>query len=303
MDIYSFIVMLHVIGTILGTGGATLAELQITKAIKDNKVSPDERALMHVNYFMIRIGMAIVLVSVIGMFMYFASIGSDALFTNEKLWIKDLMFAMIFINAIALQKRWVPLWLGASISFTSWWGATLLGLAGQLPYTFATYFTGYIVAVFALAGVFHVLRHLSKIEVMNKKTTTITLGAVLLVVVFGMYYLIQGEQVRTTVTQDDEVEAVAEYRELTDTVTFAYPGGEHNVKFVFSIDEAGVITNIQGADIDPENPGRIADFVATVNEQLVGKPLSELEAVDKVGTASLTTEAFNRSVANVQAQL
>lgn len=160
MDIYTLIVAGHVIGTILGAGGATIAEFQINTALKKGGVNPEERALMHVNYRLIRVGMAIILVSVIGMFWYHLREGSTWILTSEKLWIKDLMFVMIFLNAIALQKRWVPLWLGASISFTSWWGATLLGLAGRLPYDFVTYLIGYILAIFLVAGVLHSVRAL-----------------------------------------------------------------------------------------------------------------------------------------------
>ncbi|MEX0918318.1 MAG: hypothetical protein WDZ93_04145 [Candidatus Paceibacterota bacterium] len=160
MDIYTIIVAGHVIGTILGTGGATIAEFQITRALADKKVSPDERALMHVNYRMIRVGMAILLLSVIGMFWYHLREGNMWILTSEKLWIKDVMFAIIFINAVLLTKRWIPFWLGASISFTSWWGATLLGLAGRLPYSFETYLIGYIIAIFIVAGMSHLLRRL-----------------------------------------------------------------------------------------------------------------------------------------------
>jgi len=160
MDIYTIIVAGHVIGTILGTGGATIAEFQINTALKKGTVNPEERALMHVNYRIIRVGMAILLASVIGMFWYHLREGNTWILTSEKLWIKDLMFVMIFLNAVALHKRWVPLWLGASISFTSWWGATLLGLAGRLPYDFATYLIGYIVAIFLVAGVLHGIRKL-----------------------------------------------------------------------------------------------------------------------------------------------
>ena len=158
MEIYTLIVAGHVIGTILGTGGATIAEFQITKAIADKKVSPDERALMHVNYKMIRVGMALIALSVIGMFWYHLNAGNSFIYLSEKLWIKDVMFVMIILNAVALQRRWVPLWLGASISFTSWWGATLLGLAGRLPYDFVTYLTAYIIAIFVVAGILHLIR-------------------------------------------------------------------------------------------------------------------------------------------------
>lgn len=155
MDIYTLIVGLHVVGTILGTGGATVAELQITKALKDKQVDASEKALLHVNYTMIRVGMALLFVSILAMFWYHLEAGNRFILTSEKLWIKDLMFIMIFVNAIALHKRLVPLWLGASISFTSWWGATLLGLAGRLPYSFETYLFAYVVAIFAVAGILH----------------------------------------------------------------------------------------------------------------------------------------------------
>lgn len=150
----------HVVGTILGTGGATVAEFQINTALKKGKISGEERALMHVNYRIIRVGMAIVLASVIAMFWYHLREGNTWILTSEKLWAKDLMFVMIFINAVALHKRWVPLWLGASISFTSWWGATFLGLAGRLPYDFITYLSGYIIAIFTIAALLHWLRQL-----------------------------------------------------------------------------------------------------------------------------------------------
>ena len=158
MDIYQLIVAGHVIATILGAGGATIAEFQITRALKDKQVSPDERALMHVNYRMIRIGMALMFVSVIAMFWYHLSHDNTFILTSEKFWAKELMFVAIIINAIALQKRWVPLWLGASISFTSWWGAAILGLLGRLPYSFETYLFGYVIAIFAVAYLFRHIR-------------------------------------------------------------------------------------------------------------------------------------------------
>lgn len=169
MELYTLIVAGHVIGTILGAGGATVAEIQINTALKKGDISEDERALMHANYTMIRVGMAIILASVIAMFWYHLSQGNTWIITSEKLWIKDIMFVMIFVNAGLLTKHWIPLWLGASISFTSWWGATLLGLAGRLPYNFFTYLFGYIVAIFVVAYVLHLIRLRMK-QPVSKKT-------------------------------------------------------------------------------------------------------------------------------------
>lgn len=303
MDIHTFLVMLHVIGTILGTGGATVAELQIARALKDKRISMDERALMHANYGMIRAGMAIILVSIIGMFFYFQSQGNDLLFTSEKLWIKELMFLVIFLNAIALQKRLVPLWLGASLSFTSWWGATLLGLAGQLPYSFTTYLIGYVIAVLAVAGLFHLLRMWRAMGVLNTRTTILSFVMILAAVLALVFYLIQGEEeARQAALEEAAQELPAEYRTLSETVSFEYPGGTHIIEFVFAVDEDGVVRRVDGADVDPDNQGRIAQFVTAVNEIVVGQPLMEIEELAVVGGASLTTAAFNDAVNALQAQ-
>ena len=158
MDLYTFIILLHIIGTILGTGGATLAEIQITKALKDKKISDDERNLMHSTYFTIRVGMAFLLVSILGMILYYIHNDMvDRLFTDKVLF-KEFLFVMIVINAVCISRRWVPLWLGAATSFTSWWLATILGVSGYLPYNFVVFLIGYIILIFVVAGALHLIK-------------------------------------------------------------------------------------------------------------------------------------------------
>lgn len=158
MDIYTFFVTLHIVGTILGTGGATIAEVQITKALKDKKVSDDEKQLMHANYFMIRVGLAFIIFSALAMMWYFWQNGMTDRIFGDKLLFKDLLVVIIIINAVAISKRWVPLWLGAATSFTAWWMATLLGAAGYLPYSFLTYLLAFVILVFSVAGVLHLIK-------------------------------------------------------------------------------------------------------------------------------------------------
>ncbi len=158
MTIYVFIVLLHVIGTVLGAGGATVAEVQINKALKDKQVTPDERALMHGNYFLIRVGMAFLALSVIGMIWYYINDNNIERLLGDKVLFKGFLFGLIIANAIAMTRRWIPLWLGASVSFTSWWGAAVLGVAGRLPYSFLIYFIVFVAAVLVVAGISHLIR-------------------------------------------------------------------------------------------------------------------------------------------------
>jgi hypothetical protein len=170
MSIYSFIILLHIIGTILGTGGATIAEANITIALKDKKVSLDERALMHATYKLIRIGMAFILVSIIGMIIYHTVNGTISMLLSPKVLFKELVFLIIFANAIAITLRWIPLWLGAAVSFTSWWTATILGTLGFLPFNFLTYIIGYVIAI----GVVSIILHFIKKRIMEAQSETFT---------------------------------------------------------------------------------------------------------------------------------
>jgi len=301
IDTFTLLIMLHVIGTILGTGGATVAELQITKALKDKKVSSDEKALMHVNYGMIRVGMGLLLISVIGMFWYFYNQGSNYLFTTEKLWIKDLMFAMIFLNAIALHKRWVPLWLGASTSFTSWWGATLLGLAGTLPYSFTTYLAGYIIAIFAVAGITHVIRNFN--QKMNKKVFLLA-TAILVMMVFVGYTMLTNLQTDESNPEAPSTKETAIYRELKSVAVYDAPGIVHRVEFSIFVDEDGIIQNVNATELDHEGyEEKLGSFSDTVTATIKGKKLVDLEAVDRVGTSSLTTAGFNEALDDIKTKV
>lgn len=305
MDIYTLIVMGHVIGTILGTGGATVAELQIVRALRDKRVSKDESALMHVNYGMIRAGMAIILLSVIGMFWY--SGGGSYLLSDPKYLTKSIMFIAIVINAIALHKRWVPLWLGASISFTSWWGATILGLAGELPYQLTTFLFGYVLAIFIVAAILHFLRYLTNLVIINKKNILLCVSLLLVatvVIMFVAYAIFRPDRPEALTKTVDQTEEVAILRELSSTVEYEVPNGSHTIKFTIETDDSGIIQAVTGIDVtDPGHQASIDTFSTTLTTTIKGRPLSELEKVDTVGTSSLTTEAFNRALTEIKTQL
>jgi len=155
MSIYGFIILLHVVGTILGAGGATVAEVQITRALRDKQVSPDEGGLMHLNYFLIRIGLTFIISSAFAMVGYHLINDSIQILLDAKVLFKEFLVVIIIANAVAIGRRWVPLWLGAAISFTSWWGATVLGVMGPVPFNFFTLLLIYIPTVFVIATVLH----------------------------------------------------------------------------------------------------------------------------------------------------
>lgn len=158
MDIHTILVLMHVVGTVLGVGGATVAEINILQALRDGKVDTSEKQLMHANYTMIRVGTALIVLSALLLIWWHLSEGNTWVLTSGKVWVKEIMTIAIVINAVALSRRWVPLWLGSAISFTSWWGAAVLGVWRHVPYSFWIIFTGYIVSIGVVALVLHFIR-------------------------------------------------------------------------------------------------------------------------------------------------
>ena len=161
MDIYSLVVLFHVLGAVLGAGGSAVAEVQITRALKDGTVSKDESYLMHANYTLIRIGMVLVILSGIILILWNINIGNDWALKSPKLWIKEIMMVVIIFNAYALSKHWTPLWLGSAISLTSWWGATTIGVLNGMSYSFIQFLIGYIVAIGIVAIIISFVKKIS----------------------------------------------------------------------------------------------------------------------------------------------
>lgn len=154
MDLHTILVLGHVLGTVLGLGGAIVAEVQITQALKDGTIEDDERALLHADYFLIRVGMALIIVSGLALVWWYLAQGSTWVLTSEKLWVKDIMMVVIIVNAVLLSKHVMPLSLGRSLSIVSWVGATVLGVWRDVPFGFWELVAVYAAVVLATAYFF-----------------------------------------------------------------------------------------------------------------------------------------------------
>lgn len=137
---------------------------------------------------------------------------------------------------------------------------------------------------------------------MDRKNILISLAVI--VVVVGLIAYQQFAQNEAAPVEVSTVQRQEVVREVRSEVEYEIPGGSHTVDFIIALDEEGVITDVNANDLlDPDHQVRMEEFAMTLKPQLVGRKLSELEAVDRVGTSSLTTDAFNQALADLQAQL
>jgi hypothetical protein len=168
MDIYTLLIIAHIVGTILGVGGATLIEITLNKSLKDGTVSLDEREILSPTYTVVRVGLVVTLLSGFGFLLMYKLQGYTEMLYSPILWAKLIGVIIIAVNAILLQMHKVSLYWGSAFSFVSWWMVALLGI---LLSRGEDYSLGGILVVYALALVIGAyLIHVIRMRVTESKS-------------------------------------------------------------------------------------------------------------------------------------
>jgi hypothetical protein len=128
MEFHLILLILHIVGTVLGVGGATMIEIHLNKALRDGKMDTVERDFLGSDFFITRVGMTIGLVTGLGFVAEYATHNQLFRLENGVFWAKMIIFLIIVINAYLLQKHRISLYWGSAFSFTSWWIVMLLGM-------------------------------------------------------------------------------------------------------------------------------------------------------------------------------
>jgi hypothetical protein len=171
MSIHFLLILFHIIGTILGVGGATMIEIHLNKALRDGKMDTVERDFLGSDFLITRIGMGLGLVTGIGFIVEYWM--HDQLFRTDSgvFWAKMAIFAIIVINAYLLHKHKIGLYWGSAFSFISWWAAMVLGtfltnsvtvFPGETLLSFFTVMVVYGVIVVIGARILHIIREKGK---------------------------------------------------------------------------------------------------------------------------------------------
>jgi hypothetical protein len=161
--ITGLLTVLHVLGIALGAGGAFFAEVFYIRAIRDGVIDPTEGDFLKTTYRMLRIGTFILVFTGFAFFVVYRLDGNVERLYTAKYWAKETLVIIILLNAIFLQTKRIPFWLGSAISLTSWTAAIVIGAWRRIPGTYLELMLYYAVAVPIVAGV---------LEFIRKKMTT-----------------------------------------------------------------------------------------------------------------------------------
>lgn len=167
-------VILHIIGTALGVGGATVSDLLFISSVKDGKIDAKEYGVLKLASKVVWTGLVIGIVTGIGFIYLYNTDPSIGRSVTEKVWAKSVIVAIILINGIIMHlkvfpalkksaetgarldeepfKKKIPMVLAiGAISITSWYSALIIGAWRRLDQPFEVILGTYLsVLIFAI---------------------------------------------------------------------------------------------------------------------------------------------------------
>lgn len=147
MDWYNTLVLMHIIGTVLGVGGATYIEAYVIHALRDGVVSPEETAVMQTTYNILRVGFFLLILSGFGFLILARLAENNQWFYSLQFWSKLIIVGIIALTAALMQLRRIPLLLGSSIAFVSWYAALILGVLRKADYPLWGIILAYLLSI------------------------------------------------------------------------------------------------------------------------------------------------------------
>lgn len=147
MTFFELLVIIHVVGTVLGVGAATFAEIYYTRFNSDDIITDDERKTLATTYFVMRVGLSLLVISGFAFLLYFRLTEHVGILTSPSFWAKLTITLVLVGNALLLQARFIPFAIGTTVSLTSWYAALVLGVIGKTSFTYLEILTGYVFAV------------------------------------------------------------------------------------------------------------------------------------------------------------
>lgn len=162
MDIYSLLLIGHLVGTVLAVGGATMIEVHLNKALADKEMSGDERSMLGGDFSVLRIGLVLSVFTGVGFIVLYVATGQEFRLMSPVFWAKMSILLLVIVNALLLQAHKISLYWGSAISFVGWWAVMITGffLTGGIRFGYFEIVGSFIVAVVAGAFVLHKIREL-----------------------------------------------------------------------------------------------------------------------------------------------
>lgn len=158
MSLYELLIVGHIIGTVLGVGAATFAEVYYTRFNRDNIIDDAEAQTLKVTYTVMRMGLFLLVITGFSFLLHARLTENVGILHSTAFWTKMTIVGILVTNALLLQARLIPFGIGTAISLTSWYAALVIGVIGRgVDASFVELFLYYVAATvvvyFTLRGI------------------------------------------------------------------------------------------------------------------------------------------------------
>ena len=111
MDLRTLLIILHVIGTALGVGAATVSDYLFFKFTKDGKIDKHEFRILHIVSDIVWTGLLLLLLSGFGFVLLYLGQHESALrvYSMDKIAAKITIVIILLCNGFVLHRRVLPL--------------------------------------------------------------------------------------------------------------------------------------------------------------------------------------------------
>lgn len=159
MDIRNALIILHIIGTAIGVGAATVSDYLFFSFARDGKINRREFATLTTVSHLVWIGLLLILLSGFGFVLLYLSghEAARAAYSMDKMWAKLTIVIILLCNGFFIHRKVLPLlkankksmiiFASGAISIISWYAALLLGGWRGLTASYIEMMAWYMVAL------------------------------------------------------------------------------------------------------------------------------------------------------------
>jgi FtsH-binding integral membrane protein len=139
------------IGLVYGVGSSTFAIIFFFKALEDGVIDASEKNFMHAVYFVMRLGMIILVITEVIMLLIAFNTDNSAYLNSSTLWMRLLILVFININAVLMHKKIMPMSFGPALAGGSWYSYMAIALFKPTYLPFISIFLFYIAFILAVS--------------------------------------------------------------------------------------------------------------------------------------------------------
>ncbi len=134
----------------LSVGASTFAMVFYYYVVSQGETHPEQRKMMHIVYFILRIGMMLIVLSEFVIFQYNYQVNNYLYWTaNPEVLMRLTIFSVIVINAVLMHKRLISMWIGPALAGGSWYAFFFMSVFVDIRwvefgYDYPTLLLGYL---------------------------------------------------------------------------------------------------------------------------------------------------------------